>query len=297
VTLPTPAPLLCPNCEDEARRQEQPIPGYRIVRELGKGGMGVVHLALRLADSTAVALKTVIPAGSSAGGNVERFLREARILHELNHQHIVRFHEMGQAAGVLFFTMEYVRGADAGRVLKEQGPFEVERAVKLGCQLLEALEYAHGLGYVHRDIKPANVLVAEEQGRELLKVTDFGLARVYQSSALSGLTLAGEMGGTPTFMAPEQITNFREAKPAADQYSAAASLYNLLTGQHVYDLPARYQQLLMKILTEEPVPIRTRRPDLPKELASIIHRALAREPGERFPDARAMRRALLALGY
>jgi serine/threonine-protein kinase len=186
--------------------------------------MGVVYLALRQADGSPVALKTLAPAAVGTTALVERFLREASILRDLDHPHIVAFHEMGNAGHRLYFAMEYVPGTDAGRVLREQGPVPVDRAVGWTCQLLEALAYAHARGFVHRDIKPSNVLIAARAGRLVAKLADFGLARVYHSSELSGLTLTRDVGGTAAFMAPEQVTNFREAKPPADQYAAAATL-------------------------------------------------------------------------
>jgi serine/threonine-protein kinase len=161
------------------------------------------------------------------------------------------------------------------------------------CQVLEALEYAHAKGFVHRDIKPANMLVAEAADGEVVKLADFGLARVYQASQLSGLTVVSDISGTPAFMPPEQITHYREAKPPADQYSSAATLYHLLTNQHLFDKPRHPLQQLAMILQEKPVPILERRPDLPAGLANVIHRALAREPEERFPEIRALRQALL----
>ena len=113
------------------------------------------------------------------------------------------------------------------------------RAVRLASQMLAALEYAHARGYVHRDIKPANLLVTPRNGDEVVRLADFGLARVYQASQLSGLTMTGDRGGTPAFISPEQITRFRECKPPVDQYAAGATLYYLLTGQFVYDFPRR----------------------------------------------------------
>jgi serine/threonine-protein kinase len=113
---------------------------------------------------------------------------------------------------------------------------------------------------------------------------------VYQASKLSGLTLVGQVAGTAPFMAPEQIVSFRECRPAADQYAMAATLYNLLTGRHVHNFPATFQERLLLILNEKAVPIRSRRPEV---LAGVIHRALAKEPGERFADVRALRQALL----
>jgi serine/threonine-protein kinase len=270
----------------------RPIPGYQIVRELGRGGMGIVYLARRSADQKPVALKTIVPAVKGSRVAIDRFLREAKILQSLDHPYIVSFHEMGEADGRLYFAMEFVPGTDANRLLKEHGPLPVGRAVGLIGQLLQALEYAHAKRFVHRDIKSANLLIREVSRRDVVKLADFGLARVYQASALSGLTLSGDVGGTVAFMAPEQIVNFREAAPPADLYSAAATLYNLLTDRYVFDFPRGTQERLQMILEGTPVPIRHRRPDVPKSLAALIHRCLAKEPAER-PDAPTLRKALL----
>jgi eukaryotic-like serine/threonine-protein kinase len=124
-------------------------------------------------------------------------------------------------------------------------------------------------------------------------VADFGLARVYQASKLSGLTLLGDVGGSVGFMPPEQILNYREAKPSADQYSAAATLYTLLTGQFVHDLSGSFTGRIDNILKGKPVPIQEWRTDLPRGLAAVIHRALAYRPESRFADVAAFRRTLL----
>jgi serine/threonine-protein kinase len=270
------------------------VAGYELLRELGRGGMGVVYQAKRRGDGAVVAVKTLTPAATGNPGDVERFLREARILQQLDHPHVVPFLEMGEAEdGRLFFAMEYVDGTDAARLVKEEGPLPVRRAVGLAGQLLQALDYAHAKGFVHRDIKPANLLVTTDGGRDHVKLADFGLARVFQASRLSGLTAEGDVGGTPSFMPPEQVTNYREARPPVDQYAAAATLYHLLTGQHAHDLSGPLPPRVRKLLEEDPVPIRSRRPDLPEGLAAVIHRAMARDPERRFPDVRALRRALM----
>jgi serine/threonine-protein kinase len=126
-----------------------------------------------------------------------------------------------------------------------------------------------------------------------VKLADFGLARVYQNSPLSGLTLAGQFGGTVAFMAPEQITHFRDAQPSVDQYAIGATLYYLLTGRRVYDFPTEVEQQLLMILQSDPLPIRTRRKEIPARLADVIHRALARKPANRFADVEALRQDLL----
>lgn len=292
-TLSPPVRKLLPDdYEEQISRHRQLVPGYQIVRELGHGGMGVVYLAIRQQDHSVVALKTILPAVVASARQKERFLREARILQELQHPHIVAFREMGEHDGLLFFAMDYVPGKDAAQLLREHGPLPVARAVKITCQMLDALEFAHSRGFVHRDIKPSNLLVVSEDGQDTVKLADFGLARVYQTSQLSGLTMTGDIGGTPRFMPPEQIVNYRDAQPATDQYAAAATLYNLLTDCHLYDfLPSVGAQLVM-ILQEKPVPIEQRRAELPQELVQSVHRAIHRNVSERFGSVGEFRRAL-----
>jgi serine/threonine-protein kinase len=273
------------------------IPGYEILDELGHGGMGVVYLARREADDAKLAIKTIHPACTTSERDVQRFLREAQILCTLRHPHIVAFHQMGRIGDQFYFVMDYVAGTDGAR-LAAHGPMTVPRAVGLICQALEALDYAHRRGVVHRDIKPANLLVHGGPPRETCRVADFGLARVYQESKMSGLTMLGDVGGTLPFMPPEQITNYREVLPAADQYSAAATLYYLLAGAYLYDFPTSgpEHKKLIKILVEPPVPILQRRDDLPPGLSIPIHRALEKDPKKRFSSVGAFREALAPLG-
>lgn len=274
--------------------QAPAIPGFEFVRELGRGGMGVVYLVTRTADGAPLALKTIRPACAASEREVRRFLRECQILCTLRHPRIVAFHQMGRVGDLFYFVMDYVPGTDAGRLVERHGGLAIGVAVRLVCQALDALDHAHRRGFVHRDVKPANLLVGREDDEEVCRLADFGLARAYHQSRMSGLTVLGDVGGTLPYMAPEQITNYRDARPPADQYSAAATLYHLLTGHDLYDFDEdRTDGQLMKILAESPVPIRNRRPEIPERLAWIIHQALAKDPGKRFPDAAAFREALL----
>jgi serine/threonine-protein kinase len=192
--------------------------------------------------------------------------------------------------------MDYVPGRDAHRLVKEAGrPLPVGRAVRLTCQMLDALAYAHARRFVHRDIKPPNLLVTVSGGEEVAKLADFGLARVYEASRLSGLTITGDIRGTPAFMPPEQIIRYRDVLPTGDLYSVGATLYYLLTRKYVYDFPKQLESRILMILEEDAVPIRSRRADLPASLADIIDRCLAREPEDRFPDAQSLRAALMPL--
>ena len=161
-------------------------------------------------------------------------------------------------------------------------------------QVLEALAlaYAHGRGFVHRDIKPENILVTGPPGAEVVKLADFGLAKAYEASPISGLTMTGQSGGTLPYMPPEQILDMRSVKPAADQYAAAATMYRLLTGQHPHSAIGGQQALLLRILSEDPPRIETRRADVPKALGDAIHRGLMREPGARFGDCRTLGKGL-----
>ena len=146
--------------------------------------------------------------GAGTAGDSDGGVRGASILKDLQHPNIVAFHEMGEADGELYFVMEYVAGIDAARMIADNdGPLGISSSVGIICQLLTALEYAHGQGFVHRDIKPQNMLLGRVDGRGVVKLADFGLARTYQSSRISGLTMMGDVRGTSQYMAPEQITN------------------------------------------------------------------------------------------
>ncbi len=270
------------------------IPGYECQKELGRGGMGVVYLARRVEDGARFAMKTIRPVRGTSTREIQRFLRECQILKSLEHPAIVAFHEFGHTGTLLFLVMDYVPGSDARRILRRDGPLPTARAVNILCQALEGLDHAHQEKFVHRDIKPANLLVSEAGPREICRVADFGLGRMYQASRISGLTLLGDVGGTLPFMAPEQILDYRHAQPTADIYSAAVTLYHLLTGRFVYDFENdEVPNRIKKILSQPPIPIRHRRPDIPSGLADIIHQALNRDPQRRFGSAAEFRETLL----
>jgi serine/threonine-protein kinase len=195
--------------------------------------------------------------------------------------------------GQFWFAMEYVAGPNLEALAKEQpGRYPTNQACRLTCQILKGLEQAHRMGFVHRDVKPENILIAQTNEGLLAKISDFGLAKSFRGVGLSGLTFSGEMRGTVPFMPPEQMLDFKTVTPLADLYATAATLYYLLTCKYIYDEPAGGGDLIRMLLEEQPVPLRTRRPDVSQPLATVIEHCLARDPKERITDASSMRRAL-----
>lgn len=266
---------------------------FDVLHEIGRGGMGVVSLAEHSTTKARVALKTIRPDGPITQRDVDLFLREAQVLKSLNHPRIVRFVEMGEDRGQLFFAMEYVPAPNAATVTRTRGPLAVPEAVEICCQTLEALDYAHRNRFVHRDVKPENLLVGQtETGLPDVRLTDFGLARVYETSRMSGITMQGEIGGSLAFSPPEHLTDYRNATPAGDLYSVAATLYTLLTGEFVYDFPETVAQAVLMILQSDPIPVVQRRGDLPASLVTAINKSLARNPTERYASSADMINAL-----
>jgi serine/threonine-protein kinase len=271
---------------------ELQVPGefedYQLLKKLGQGAMGEVYLAAEKRTGTQWALKLIRPQVAGHAREVERFLREAQLLSRLEHPHIVRFHDQGRCGECLYLAMENIAGTDAHRLMRQKGRLGVRAAVSIIAQVLRGLHYAHGLGIVHRDIKPSNILLAapgKAAPAARVKLADFGLARVYQASTMSGLTIQGQIGGSLAFAAPEQLLDFRNVDPRGDIYSVAATLYSLLTGQTIYPFAGALHEKIVMILQEDPTPIQDHRPGLPAKLAAVIHRGLARNPDDRISSA------------
>lgn len=288
--------FLCEECREELRRQPQPVPGYEMIRLLGQGGMGTVMLARDQHSGREVAIKTLLPEVAVTDQALRRFLREIDVAAALDHPNIVRFIDRGTHKGAVYLVTEYVEGADASRLADARGgklPFN--EAIEIVTQALEGLAYAHSKEYIHRDIKDSNILISGAWPRLSAKLTDFGLAKSFTQSGMSGITMAGDMAGTFAYMPPEQLKDFRNVRPTSDIYAMGMTAYSLLSGQSGLDIDPRANVAeTIKAIFEKPVvPLRRRVPDIPEQVAAIIERALVKDPAERWQSAAAMRTALL----
>jgi YVTN family beta-propeller protein len=257
------------------------VAGYRIEALIGRGGMGAVYRASEEGLGRKVALKVIAPELASDERFRERFLRESRIAASLDHPHVIPIYQAGDEDGLLFLAMRYVEGYDLAKLVAEEGALEPRRALDLLSQVAEALDAAHEKGLVHRDVKPSNVLIAEAAGREHCYLGDFGLTK--RTGSLSGVSVAGEIVGTLEYVAPEQITG-DPLDERSDVYSLGCVLYECLTGQAPFPR-ATDVALLWAHVHEEPTPPSKARPELPRELDTVLARALAKEPGRRYRSA------------
>jgi serine/threonine protein kinase len=261
---------------------------YSIQRELGRGGCGAVYLATPKSGGDPVAVKLMLSRANAEPRAIEQFKREMQVISGLQHANIVRFLDSGSDQGTFFFVMEYCDGGSLADVAKARGgTIPLDELMPWALQSLEGLAAAHSKGFVHRDIKPHNILLQ----RNRAKISDFGLAKNFQKAGLSGMSITGNYGGTPVFMPPEQITNFKYVKPVSDVWSFAASLYQLLTGKFPYRFDPKRDPIDI-ILNESPVSIRERMPQLEKKIATVIDTALVRNPKDRFADAGKLLNAL-----
>jgi hypothetical protein len=287
--------FLCEDCRLELKQTPQPIPGYDVVRILGRGGMGTVMLGRHQTTGAAVAIKTLLPEFAVSDKHMRRFLRERDVAAALNHPHIVAFIDRGVHNGVVYLVTEFIDGADAAALADARcGSLPQPETIASITQALDSLSYAHAQGYIHRDIKDQNILVKGTLPNLSAKLTDFGLAKSFAQSGLSGVTVAGEMAGTLAYMPPEQLKNFRDVKPQSDIYALGMTAYSLLCGKLALNIGRKTSMAeTIKAIFEQPtVPLHERAPHLPASLCEIIDRALVKDPAQRWQSASAMRNAL-----
>jgi tetratricopeptide (TPR) repeat protein len=258
---------------------------YRIERELGTGGMGTVHLARDLETGSQVAIKFIRPEHVPADG-LERFAREIRITSHLVHPNILPVLDVGEADDLPFYVTPYIAGESLGQRLKRETQLSIQESVEIACQIANALEVAHASGFVHRDIKPSNILLT--QGQAIL--ADFGLARAIEVASTDQLTESGLAVGTPAYMSPEQSGN-RRIDARSDIYSLGCVLYEMLAGEPPFSGPTA--QALLARHAVDPVPsLRTVRATVSRGLESVVTKALAKVPADRYASAAELREAL-----
>ncbi|MFI5461465.1 MAG: protein kinase [Isosphaerales bacterium] len=253
-----------------------------MIREIARGGMGVVFRARQVSLNRTVALKMILAGQLANETDVKRFYTEAEAAANLDHPGIVPIFEVGQHEGQHYFSMGFVEGQSLSQRLAE-GPLPAREAAELIRRVSESIEYAHQHGVIHRDLKPANILLDPEGNP---RVTDFGLAKKVQGD--SGLTGSGQIMGTPSYMPPEQAGGKRgEVGPAADVYALGATLYALVTGRPPFQA-ATPMDTVIQVISDEPVPPRRLNATVPRDLETICLKCLEKDPRRRYGSARAL---------
>ena len=261
---------------------------YTIERELGRGGMATVYLALDARHHRRVAVKVLHPELSAVIGS-ERFLKEIEVTAGLQHPHILPLFDSGDVDGQLYYVMPFVEGETLRARLEREKQLPIDDAVRIAAEVASALEYAHKRHVVHRDIKPENILLHD--GAAL--VADFGIALAVQDAGGERMTQTGLSLGTPQYMAPEQAMGEKSVGPKADIYALGAVTYEMLAGEPPFT-GSTSQAIVAKMLTDDPVPPSRQRRSIPPALEAAVLRALEKLPADRWPSAQAFAEAMTA---
>ena len=268
---------------------------YEIQESLGAGGMGVVYRAFDRQVGETLAIKAIrSDVGQLDPTLLERFKQELRLARRITHRNVVRTFDLGEADGIYYITMEYVRGTTVASLIKEAGRLDAAAALTIGKQVCRALEVAHEAGIVHRDIKPQNLLV-DPTG--FLKVTDFGIARLAGAQTDGkALTVEGVVVGTPAYMAPEQLLG-EPVDGRTDIYATGAVLFECVTGRRVFEASGTLALVAHHLKQEESQPTSPAElnPEVPDSFSRAIVKALARKPEARWSSASDFLRALEAV--
>lgn len=269
---------------------------YRIEKVLGEGGMGCVSRATHLILRSTVALKFMNPQFTTFPGAVDRFINEGIASKRIKSAHVVPVDDVGKLpSGAPYLVMPCLEGLDLADLLLRDGTpgLPTTRAIHFMLQILRGLQAAHAAGIIHRDMKPSNCFVVKHEGeQDFVRILDFGISKVKEPGSAS-LTQTNSALGTPLYMSPEQARSPRDVDGRSDLYSAGVILYELLTGHTpFFSESGEFTEILFKLFTAEPPPVKSTRPDLDDALAAVVHKALAREPGDRYASASEMALAL-----
>jgi tRNA A-37 threonylcarbamoyl transferase component Bud32 len=267
---------------------------YAVVRRIGEGGMAVVYEATHLRLHQPLAIKVLRPDVADSQTVLARFEREARATAQLRSVHAARVIDVDMLpSGLPYMVMEYLEGHDLDVEIANTGAMPVARAVDIVLQTAGAMQEAHALGIVHRDLKPANLFLCPVADRNVVKVLDFGISKI-EGDGDARLTVSNAYFGTPAYCAPEQLRDAGAADARSDVWALGVILFELLTGRTPFE--GGPTAVIAKVMTD-PIPWPTElRPDLPRDLARVVMRALQREPKERFQTMHAMAEALAPFG-
>jgi serine/threonine protein kinase len=296
-----PAPPALQERASDQRELADPLIGvvvaerYRIKEPIGRGGMGVVYRVEHARIGKLMALKLLTGELTRDPQQVARFKREAQLVSRLSHPNTVQVFDFGASDGLVYLAMEYLKGEDLGHLIRRIGPLGVERTLKIVIQICSSLAEAHEKGMVHRDLKPENIIVTQggDADEDLIKVLDFGLAKLREGGELSEVTSRGAIVGTPYYMSPEQIRG-DDVGPESDVYSLGALTYACLTGTVVFDANTP-MGVLSKHLMELPESPSRRFPDLqiPTSVSQVVMSALEKDPQRRLRSVGDLQQALI----
>ena len=294
---------------DDADQWPGQLGQWQAGEELGRGGFGVVYQAIDRDSGEFRAIKLIRPQQSPDTRHEALIRRELENGRSMVHRNIVSTYASGRADDIYFLVMEFCAGGNVAQMVKSQGPLGAEEAMKMTFDVLAGLEYAHSapvtavtadgepipaVGLVHRDIKPENVLIGTGGSDRMYKIADFGLAKAFELAGMSRMTLTGTKAGTVWFMCRHQVVNSKRARPEADVWAAAATLYYALTGSLTRDFPPDRDPYRMVSMTQ-PVPIAARGVKVPDRLARVVDEALRDRPEIRYQTSAEFRAALEAV--
>lgn len=286
------------------------LEGYVFLKLLGKSGRGKVYLAQRESQSEKVAIKVLEPQEPVSQYGIDVFLRDLENTQSLNHENIVKLSDFRYEDGVFWLVQEYCEQGSVADLIQSQGVISIDAAISIILQVLEGLEYAHqakiphvklpdgswqaGAGMIHRDLKPSNLLLTQVQGKSVIKIGDYGIAKAFDLAGLSGLSFSDSVARMPYFLPRHQVLDFKSAAPKIDVWATAAILYYMLTGEYARDFSGNKDPWLV-VLQNQPIPIWKRDASIPIWLAEILDRALVEKPSVHFKTAGEFKRSLASL--
>jgi len=272
---------------------------YRIERLLGAGGMAEVYAAVNIRTDRHVALKWILPALAASPEVLKRFRREALAAGRINHPNVVTIFDVVEHHGSACLVMELLSGETLADRMKQTGPMAFVEAVAIMLPAMRGVAAAHAHGVIHRDLKPDNIFLCMDTDGSIVdcKVLDFGVSKltVADAATTGDITLSGNVVGTPEYMAPEQVRAGKHADHRIDVYSLGVVFYEMLAGRPPF-VGEHFSGLMLDIMQRDPPPLHTLRTDVPRRLAGVIHRALARDLDRRFPDMPTFIMAVEAVG-